>query len=155
MTRLARPAAALAFLAMLSLGLTAGAAGRIAVQVTQVLASDPGAGEKSFDPQIAELASHLDKYSYRTFKKAGAERKDIAAGGEADYRLSEAGFVCKVKASESGKDVLLEVSILNAQGTEVLRKTRVKVRDGGTTIIAKELESKQGCLFLAFTVKKG
>ena len=129
--------------------------GKVTIQLTQVLATDPGPGPKNFDPALNELRAQLEKYNYRTFKSAGSERRDCGDGEEAAFNLSaESGFSARVKPGGAG---MIQLDILvkrDADSKEVL-KTTIKVKDGGTTIVSKELENKQGTLFLVFTAKRG
>jgi hypothetical protein len=152
-----RTRAALVALVALALGLVVAApargAGKISIQLTQVMATDPGAGAQSFDPSLDALKGQLEKYRYRTFKNAGADKKDCGEGEAATFSLSEAGYTVSVKPKGAGSMIPLELSMKDAKGKEVM-STTIKVKDGGSTIVNKELDGKPACLFLVFTVKR-
>jgi hypothetical protein len=154
----ARPALALAGLVALLAPLAArpaGAAGKVSIQLTQVLATEAhGAGPKQVDPSLSELQALLEKWDYRVFRNAGQERKDVPEGEEATFALYEKGFTLHATPSTPGEHVTLEISITGPQGKKVMADARVKIKDGGTGLVHKELESKTGRLLLFFTVKK-
>jgi hypothetical protein len=133
----------------------AGAAGRVALQLTQVLATEPGAGPKEFDASLNELRSQLEKFPYQRFKNAATERRDVAEGEELVFKLaSEPGFTLRVRPTSVGEHVTLELSIKDAKDEKEVLHNRLKIKDGGTGIVGKELESKAGRIFLAFTVRR-
>ena len=132
----------------------AGAGGKIGIQLTQVMATEENApGAKQFDATLSELKPQLENFRYRVYKNAGQEKKDVADGQEALFRLSEEGFTLHVTPGAAGDHVSLDLQIKDPKGKDIL-STRIKIKDGGTGIVGKELEKKTGRLFLAFTVKK-
>lgn len=151
-----RHRAVLVALVALSLALTAGpveGAGKISIQLTQVMATDPGAGAQTFDATLAELKGQLEKHRYKTFKNAGSEKKDCAEGEMAAFSLSEPGYTVSATPKGSGSLIALDLSMKDGKGKEVMKAT-IKVKDGGSTIVNKELDGKPACLFLVFTVKR-
>ena len=151
-----RPRAVLvALVALLLAAVTTPAegAGTIAIQLTQVMATDPGAGPQSFDASLGELKAQLEKHRYRTFKAAGSEKKDCGEGEAASFALSEPGYSVSATPSGSKGMIALDLSMKDGKGKEVMKST-IKIKDGGTTIVTKELDGKPACLFLVFTVKR-
>lgn len=133
------------------------AAGGFVVQVTEVLATGAGEkGPKTIDPLLKELAGQLEKYDYRVFTRAGVAKATLAAGAAHAFPLAaEKGFTLSVApAPAPEKDELqIAVRLTDADKKDVL-VTGIKVKDGGTAIIAKELADKRGRLFIAITVKR-
>jgi hypothetical protein len=155
--RLGRIALALAALAISAVaGRDAGAAGKIAVQLRQVKATERHApGPKEFSPELAELKSQLEKFDYRVFKSVGEEKREVAVGEEAVFKLAEPNFTLHMKAQPTGDHVLIDpLQVKNARGENIM-STAIKVKDGGSGIVDKELEDKSGRLYFVFTVKKG
>src|SRR5688572_12816043 len=117
-------------LAALTLGPAAApadAAGKVAVQLVQVLATEPGPGPKEFDPSLEALRSQLEKYNYRKFKNAGQDKKDVAEGSSAQFNVTaEPGFSLTVGVQAAGGGyVALDLSLKDGKGKEVL-STRLK-----------------------------
>jgi hypothetical protein len=151
-------ALALAALAVAATALAprpAGAAGKIAIQLRQVKATEPhGKGPKEFGPGLTELKKELEKFDYRVFNSVGEEKRDVAPGEEVVFRLAEAGFSLHMKAAPTGDHVLIDPLEVQNQKGEKIMSTAIKVRDGGSGIVDKELEDKSGRLYFVFTVKK-
>jgi hypothetical protein len=152
--RLSRAAAASLALAIGGLlAATARAAAPITVQVTQIQASGREGGPKDIDPSLASLASQLETTGYHRFRKIGQEARAVPEGQPAAFAL-EGGLSMRVSAAPAGAGwVLLDVSIRDAAGAERL-STKLKLKDGGTVLIAKDFEAAEGRLYVALTVKR-
>jgi hypothetical protein len=131
------------------------AGGGYAVQVTQVLATGENEeGPRSIDPALKDLAAQLERYPFRVFKRVGLEKKLLAEGEPETFALSaDPGFTLKVRPRAEGAMVKLDLRVLNKEQAEILI-TEVKVKDGGSAIVAKELDDRSGRLFIAVTVKR-
>ena len=132
----------------------AGGAGSVTIQLTQIRASERGSGAKDIDQKLEDLRRQLENFPYRVFRRVGLEAKTVADGTEASFALHEGGFKLTVRPSEGGGGfVLLDLAIRTGEGREVM-STRLKLKDGGTALLAKQLEVGNGVLLLAFTVRR-
>ncbi len=130
------------------------AAGKITLQLREVLATDRSPGAKEIDPSLADLKTQFDKYNYRVYKNAGTEKKELSEGEEAVFNLAaEPGFVLRATPTGAGDQIQVAISLKDPKGKEVLG-TRIKIKDGGTSIVYKDLENKTGAVILAFTAKR-
>jgi len=101
------------------------AAQDVAIQVTQVKASN--AGGDVVDPALGDLGDKLkEKYRYRNFKLVGSTSHSAAKGGSADYALAN-GMTLTVKGvSVAENTVELNLSIPGVTAFTV------KARNGAT-----------------------
>ena len=150
------PAALLVALAALALAFVAApvqGAGKISLQLTQALGTEAGAGAQTFDPSLEPFKSQLEKYRYRNFKNVGNEKKDCGEGEAVTFSLNEPGYQLTATPKGSGNMIALDLSMKDGKGKEVV-KTTLKIKDGGTAMVNKELDGKPACLFLFFAAKR-
>lgn len=143
-------------LAITALADWAGAAGKVTVQVIQILATEEKPGPKDVDPELAELKSQLEKSftKYHKFRKLHQESKTGADGETLSFALRSDFSMTVVPGEAPEKNfVKLQVTIRNKEGHEKMATT-LKLKNGGSVVFGKEFEAGDGHLLIALTVKR-
>ncbi len=129
------------------------AAPNVTVQVTQIRATGRGS-PKQIDPALEHLRGQLENYPYKKFDRIDVEGKTASEGERVRFRLA-GNYALEVVPSEGGSGwVLLDTRLTDGGGGERMAM-RLKLRDGGTVLLAKDFEVGDGRLILALTVRRG
>ncbi|GIW71212.1 MAG: hypothetical protein KatS3mg102_0754 [Planctomycetota bacterium] len=146
-------AVAVVFLA----ALPARAAENYTVQITQIQASGRGGGEREIDPRLRGLSKQLRAYPYRVYRLIGSPHAmQLAAGETGRMPLAEGGFALEVRAGEGSRSgfIALELTMTDTERRRTIMSTRLHLRDGGTSLVIKELEHERGALILAIAAAR-
>jgi hypothetical protein len=153
--------ATMALAAVIALAMAAGAtevraADSFTVQVMQIKATgSAGPRDKEIGEGLSGFSKQLRAYPYKTYTKAGWKAFHLAPGASASYPLVEKGFTLEIipSAVDTGGFIPLAVVIKNSRGKVILR-TGLRLKDGGTSLVVKEMDREPGGLILAITVRK-
>ncbi|RME70863.1 MAG: hypothetical protein D6776_11075 [Planctomycetota bacterium] len=139
--------------ACLVLTTAAQAAETVTVQVVQIRATGSG-GSKTIDPALRGLSRQLSRYPYRSYRRVGWRAFELQPGAQADYPLAEGGFVLQLRpgAPDAAGFIPLSVTIRDRKRRAILR-TQLRIKNGGTSLVIKELASGDGALILALTTR--